>query len=70
MKTTVTWQDVGCPEAPGTYPFNDGLINIRRRELDVWKEHPDALFTVAVFKPITGPVSYGLGSYELPVEDE
>ena len=28
----VTWEDLGCPEGPGAYPFRDGTISIRQRE--------------------------------------
>jgi hypothetical protein len=66
----VTWEDLGCPEGPGTYPFRDGTINIRQREIDVWMERPDARFTVSGFRPWTGRPQYALGSYKLPEEPE
>ena len=24
----VTWEDIGCPDGPGTYAFKDGTINV------------------------------------------
>jgi hypothetical protein len=69
MKTTVTWQDVGSPTEPGLYEFDDGVLYVKQRELDVWKEHPNALFTVSPIRPYVGPVRYVLGTYELPVEN-
>ena len=65
----VTWQDVGSPQQPGNYAFEDGVLYVKPRELDIWKEHPNALFTVTAIRPYVGPVRYVLGSYELPVED-
>jgi hypothetical protein len=66
----VTWQDVGSPIEPGNYEFEDGVLYVKQRELDIWKEHPDALFSVSSIRPYVGPTRYVLGSYELPVEDE
>ena len=56
MKTTVTWQDVGSPTEPGLYEFDDGVLYVKQRELDVWKEHPNTLFTVWPIRPYVGPV--------------
>jgi hypothetical protein len=36
----VTREDLGCREGPGTYPFRDGTINIRQREIDVLDAAP------------------------------
>ena len=62
----VTWQDLGCPDGPGSYPFKDGTINVTQQEIDVWIEHPGARFTVSSFRPWTGRTQYALGKYELP----
>ena len=62
----VTWQDLGCPDGPGSYPFKDGTINVSQQEIDIWIEHPDARFTVSSFRPWTGRTQYALGKYELP----
>jgi hypothetical protein len=67
VKTTVTWQDVGRPEQPGNYQFTDGMISVRADEIAIWRQYPNAMFTVVGFPR---PGYYGLGSYELPVEDE
>jgi hypothetical protein len=64
VKTTVTW---GRPEQPGNYQFTDGMISVRADEIAVWQQHPNAMFTVVAFPR---PGYYGLGAYELPVEDE
>jgi hypothetical protein len=66
--TKVTWEDVGCPDGPGTYAFKDGTINVTQQELSIWIEHPSARFTVRSFRPWTGKPQYALGGYELPDE--
>jgi hypothetical protein len=64
----VTWEDLGCPDGPGTYAFKDGTINVRPQEISIWIEHPDARFTLRSFRPWTGKPRYALGGYELPDE--
>jgi hypothetical protein len=64
----VTWEDLGCPDGPGKYPFNEGMINVRQQEIDVWIQHPGARFTVSGFRPWTGKPQYALGGYELPAD--
>ena len=67
MKATVTWQDVGSPTEPGNYQFTDGMITDRADEIAIWQKHPNAMFTVVA---LPRPGHYGLGAYELPVEDD
>jgi hypothetical protein len=67
MKTTVTWRDVGSPIQPGNYQFTNGMVTVTANEIAVWQKHPDAMFTVAA---LSRPGHYGLGEYELPVEDD
>ena len=64
----VTWEDLGCPDGPGTYAFKDGTINVRPQEISIWIEHPGARFTLRSFRPWTGKPRYALGGYELPDE--
>ena len=67
----VTWEDVGCPDRPGTYAFKNGtIINVTQQEISIWIEHPGARFTVRSFRPWTGNPQFALGGYELPEESE
>ena len=50
------------------YEFGDGVLYVKQRELDVWRDHPDALFAVSAIRPYVGPFRYVLGTYELPGE--
>ena len=68
--TKVTWENVGCPDGPGTYAFQDGTITVSQRELSIWIEHPGARFAVRKFRPWTGNPQFALGGYELPEESE
>jgi hypothetical protein len=65
----INWEQDGRPIEPGHYDFADGLIYITRREIAIWQQHPDAVFTVIsegelVDRP--GLVNYSLGTYSLP----
>jgi hypothetical protein len=63
----VTWQDLGRPERPGSYTFLDGQIVIGQREIAIWRESPDGVFMVGVFRSQSGPVYYSPGTYLKPV---
>jgi hypothetical protein len=65
----VTWNDVGRREEAGDYPFRGGILRISANDIDIWKEHPTAIFTVTVFEPLSGPKKYLLGPYELPGDE-
>ena len=40
----VSWDDLDRPDRAGTYPFEEGVVNVRLREVEIWKKHPDAVF--------------------------
>ena len=61
----VTWENLGRPDGPGRYPFNDGTMEVRQQEINIWIEHPGARFTVRGFGPWTGKPQYALGAYDL-----
>lgn len=59
----VSWQDVHKTEQPGDYPFRGGMLTVRAREIEIWKEHPDATFTVVPFQGQSGPKRFVLGTW-------
>jgi hypothetical protein len=57
----IAWIDVDQVSEPGEYDFRDGIIRIKRKDLEIWKKDPDAMFTLVRFIPTTGAVQmYGL----------
>jgi hypothetical protein len=42
----VTWSDVNNVQEAGHYPFRDGVIAILAMEIAIWRNRPDALFTL------------------------
>jgi hypothetical protein len=57
----IAWIDVDRVSEPGEYDFRDGIIRIKRKDLEIWKKDPDATFTLVRFIPTTGAVQiYGL----------
>ena len=63
----IAWIDVDQISEPGEYDFRDGIIRIKRKELEIWKKDPDAKFTLVRFIPTTGAIQiYGLLPDSLP----
>ena len=63
----IAWIDVDHVSEPGEYDFRDGIIRIKRKDLEVWKKDPGAKFTLVRFIPTTGAVQiYGLLPDSLP----
>ena len=57
----IAWIDVDHVSEPGEYDFRDGIIRIKRKDLELWKKDPGAEFTLVRFIPTTGAVQiYGL----------
>jgi hypothetical protein len=57
----IVWIDVDQVSEPGEYDFRDGIIRIKRKDLEIWKKDPDATFTLVRFISTTGAVQiYGL----------
>ena len=63
----IAWIDVDHVSEPGEYDFRDGIIRIKRKDLELWKKDPGAEFTLVRFIPTTGAVQiYGLLPDSLP----
>ena len=57
----IAWIDVDQVSEAGEYYFRDGIIRIKRKDLEIWKKDPDAKFTLVRFIPTIGAVqTYGL----------
>src|SRR5687768_5908460 len=61
----VSWDDLNRPDRAGSYPFAEGFVNVRPREVEIWKKHPDAVFLATRFEPAPGGVQYALSTFEL-----
>ena len=69
----VTWQQVGRVTEPGRYLFKFGWLTIAAEDLAVWKQFPNAAFTLVRKPPLlagqsdTDEVSeeLHLGAFEL-----
>ena len=60
----IAWADVEHTETPGSYPFLDGMVDIEKRHIEIWKSNPTALFQVAPFQGLNETPRYVLGSWE------
>lgn len=58
----ITWKDLGKPDIPGQYPWRDGIVQVHVKDIEVWRDHPEAKFTLIPFQATTGPKRYLLGA--------
>ncbi|HUN99719.1 MAG TPA: hypothetical protein VMU69_26245 [Bradyrhizobium sp.] len=50
----VTWQQVGRVTEPGRYLFKFGWLTLAAEDLAVWKQFPNAAFTLVRKPPLPG----------------
>ena len=62
----VNWARVGRVTAPGRYMFKFGWLTITEEELAVWRQFPNASFTL--YRPPAAETEddFRLGVFELP----
>jgi len=62
-RTTVMWGELGFPQKPGPYEFRDGTVNVRERDIEIWRRHPNAVFIATGVQIVnTGETQYALGT--------
>jgi hypothetical protein len=69
----VTWQQVGRVSEPGRYMFRFGWLTVTAEDLAVWKQFPNAAFTLVRTAAATTDVAattdlgeeFHLGAFEL-----
>jgi hypothetical protein len=64
----VSWTQVGRVTEPGRYLFTFGWLTITAEDLTVWRQHPNAAFTLVVESPTEGVEQYHLGAFELKAD--
>jgi hypothetical protein len=61
----ITWAQVGRVAEPGRYLFTFGWLTITDADLAVWRQYPDAAFTLVVQSPTEAVEEYRLGAFVL-----
>jgi hypothetical protein len=61
----VTWAQVGLVTEPGRFMFKFGWLTVTADELAIWKQFPDAAFTLVSSKPSEDGEEYCLGSFDI-----
>ena len=62
----ITWDRVGRVTEPGRYMYTFGWLTITAGDLDIWKQYPQAAFTLLVSVPdetIAG--EFHLGAFDV-----
>jgi hypothetical protein len=68
----ISWQKAGGVTEPGRYMFTFGWLTVTAEDLAVWRQYPQAMFTVVKLPAATdGDASevaeeFHLGAFELP----
>ena len=62
----VNWSQVGRVSVPGRYMFKFGWLTITEQELAVWRQFPNASFTL--YRPSSAETEddFRLGAFDLP----
>lgn len=73
MVNKITWQKAGHVTEPGRYMFTFGYLTVTAEDLAIWKQFPDASFTLvtmprAAHDETADPPAdeFHLGAFELP----
>jgi hypothetical protein len=61
----VTWAQVGRVAEPGRYLFTFGWLTITAADLAVWRQYPDAAFTLVGQSTTEAGEEYRLGAFVL-----
>jgi hypothetical protein len=73
MVNKITWQKAGHVTEPGRYMFTFGWLTVTSEDLAIWKQFPDATFTLVEMPSTAAPDAadppaeeFHLGAFELP----
>jgi hypothetical protein len=67
----ITWQKAGGITEPGRYMYRFGWLTVTTEDLAVWKQYPQAMFTLLKLPSTDGTDAveeFHLGAFELPMD--
>jgi hypothetical protein len=65
--TKITWQKAGLVTEPGRYMLRFGWLNVAAEDLAIWRQFPDATFTLVQMPAATDDTEeFHLGAFEVP----
>jgi hypothetical protein len=65
MISKVTWTQAGQITEPGRYMLRFGWLTVSAEDLAIWKQFPNATFTLVSAEPSTDGDEYRLGSFDI-----
>lgn len=71
MVDKITWQKAGGITEPGRYMYRFGWLTVTPEDLAVWKQYPQAMFTLLKLPSAEEPGAveeFHLGAFELPMD--
>jgi hypothetical protein len=74
MVNKISWQRAGGVTEPGRYMFTFGWLTVTEEDLAIWRQFPDATFTLVELPAhheegteVVQAEEFHLGTFELPV---
>jgi hypothetical protein len=64
--TKITWQRAGRVTEPGRYMLRFGWLHVTAEDLAIWRQFPDAEFTLVEMPAGDSADEFHLGAFELP----
>jgi hypothetical protein len=74
MVNKISWQRAGAVTEPGRYMFTFGWLTVTEDDLAIWRQFPDATFTLVELPAhyeegadVVQAEEFHLGTFELPI---
>lgn len=61
----ITWGEIGMATEPGEYRYRFGLVVVTARDIAIWQQYPNAVFTVIEPSVYAEERVFKLGTFEL-----
>lgn len=65
MISKVTWTQAGQLTEPGRFMLRFGWLTVTAEDLAIWKQFPNATFTLVSVEPSEDGDEYRLGSFDI-----
>jgi hypothetical protein len=61
----ITWREIGMATEPGQYRYRFGIVIVTAQDIAIWRQFPDAAFTVIEPSVYAEERIFKLGTVEL-----
>jgi hypothetical protein len=61
----ISWHEIGMATEPGQYRYRFGFVIVSARDIAIWQQYPDAVFSVIEPSVYAEQRIFKLGTFEL-----